>query len=560
MVEPEGLRNLFETPWGRDAALRHRADRAEDPAPLVKGFFETRLAGPRPDAEAVKHFLAVTAARGASAAGAKLAEDAAKGTASEELRAWIRRYLLDERRRRGLALAQERVKALRADKRTRRELEELDVLISALAVKPGLLASLETSLSESAAPSGEPRLLAAGLHLQESTRLGQHELGDEAVVSGAYWVDALPEGAAVEVSETSFIETARGFSAVETRGVKRRNGGPYAFVRRVVIDEALPFALRLAVSAASGTVVAERAEVRVGPDYGLAVAKEAEALSHSLSCDHKSAEAAYEALEAMVGEAAKVKPQYKDLLERTRKGRMKAAADAEALPKLEEALAASRADASPQQCRYDTTRTDAAIELARRLPAGCDRVLPELFAQRATITRRAADQAWFLRTSDKARSRRRSCGFDEAARRWSEALSVLEADPAARCGAAAEEAARAEAELSEVHVSLAWTGLLDDALAKASAETVPAKKLAAVLPTLARMASLPDRECRRDALKRARRIAAQAGESESGPPDADAARRLPPDSMLASAVEEVRRARAGLLETSDAASRPAAAP
>jgi len=67
-AEPAGLKNLFETPWGRDLALRHRADRIEDPAPLVKGFFEERLAGPRPNAEAVDHLLAVTAARSTSGA------------------------------------------------------------------------------------------------------------------------------------------------------------------------------------------------------------------------------------------------------------------------------------------------------------------------------------------------------------------------------------------------------------------------------------------------------------------------------------------------------------
>jgi len=560
LVEPEGLKNLFQTPWGREAARRHRADRAEDPTPLVKGYFEDYLAGPRPDAEAVRHFLAVASALGASGAKAQLGAAAEHGAASEDLRALIRRYLLDERRRHGLARAQERARSLLADKNIRRELEELDALTAVLAARADLLASLETAISDGASDSGEPRLRSAGLHLQESTRLGQHELGDEAVLSGAYWVDGLPEGASIEVWETTFLETARGFAAVEDRRVKRRNGGPYTFARRLRIDEVHPFALRSAVSAASGTEAAGRVEVPVGPDYGLAVAMEAEALSHSLSCDPKSAEASYAALEELAAEAAKVKRQYKDLLERARKARRQAASDAEALAGLEEALSASRADASPQQCRYDTSRTDAAIKLARRLPAGCDRVLPELFTQRATISRRAGDQAWFLRASAAARSRRRSCDFDEAARLWSRALGVLEADPAARCGKAAEEASRAEMELAEVQTSRSWSQQLETTLAKAQAESLPAKTLESALRVRARLISLPDLACRRGELKRAERLSGRAGESENGPSDAEAARRMPREIRLASAIEAVKRARTRLLEKSDDAALPPSPP
>ncbi|HAZ09023.1 MAG TPA: hypothetical protein DCZ01_11025 [Elusimicrobia bacterium] len=555
LAEPAGLKNLFETPWGVDLARRRRADRLEDPASLVKPFFAELLAGPKPDAEAIKHFLAVTTAHGVSGANAKLAEDAARGAASEELRAMIRRYLHDERSRRGLALARERAAALLADKETRRELSELEALSAVLAAQPGLIASLEAAVSAAPAPAGAPRLRLA-LHLQEPTRLGQYELGDQAVVSGAYWVDGLAEGASVEVEESTFLETARGFSSLETVKRKLSNGGPYSFARRITVEQSRAFSLLAAVSAASGSAVSERVEIPVAPDYGLAVEKEAEALQLSLSCDPKAAEAAYAALEALVAEAAKVKPQYQDLLERSRKGRAQAAADVESLVKLEEALDASRADASPQQCRYETARTDAAISLARKLPPGCDRVLPELFSQRAAVSRRAADQVWFLKASSEARARRRACDLQAAAERWTQSLSVLETDPAARCGKTAEEARRAEDGLAAVLRSLAWTEVLDKALDQAEAATVPAKRLEAVRPALARLASLEDRECRREALKRARRLAAQAGEDETGPADAD----LPREATLTAALGEVRRARSRLLETYDVSAQPAAAP
>ena len=559
-AEPAGLPNLFDTPWGRDFAARRGADRVEEPAPLAKPFFEDFLGGPRPNADAAKHFLAVETARGASGADVLLSSDAARGAASDDLRMLIRRYLRDERRRRGLSRAEARVAAVSAEKDAARDLEALTSIAATLAVKPGLLSSLESAVSGAAAPAGAPKLRSAGIHLQDPTRLGQHELGDEAVVSGAYWVDGLEEGASAAIEETTFLETLRGFSAAETASVKRRNGGPYVFERRLAIGEAKPFAVVAFVSAASGTVVAERVEVPVAPDYELSLKKEAEAIQDSQSCDPKSAEAAYGALADLLADAAKVKPQYRSLLDRAVAGRKRAADDAAALAKLEEAVADARADSSPQQCAYSVSRTDAAIALARKLPAGCDRVLPELFAQRAAISRRAADQKWFLNASDAARSRRRACDFAGAARGWTEALAVLETDPAARCGKADAEAKAAETELPAVRRAAAWTETLVKSVDKAEAETVPAKRLALLAPALARLDSLEDRDCRRDVFKRAEKLAAAAGDAETGPADAEAVRRLPADATLAAVTEDVRRARGRLLEKSDAASAPENAP
>jgi hypothetical protein len=559
-TEPAGLPNLFETKWGADFAARRRADRIEEPAALAKGYFEEFLAGPRPNPAAVKHFLAVEAARGASGGDVRLAADAARGAASDELRMLIRRYLQDERRRRGLALAHARVTALTADKDTRRDLDALTALASKLAADPGLLAALETAVSGAPAPAGVPKLRSAGIHLQDPTRLGQYELGDEASISGAYWVDGLDEGVSAEVEETTYLETPRGFSAVETRAVKRRDGGPYPFERRLTISETHPFAFVAVVSAASGTIVSERAEIPIAPDFELSLGREAEALQDSQSCDPKSAEAAYGSLADLVADAAKVKPQYRALLDRARRGRAKAAADAALLAKLEDAVAAARADSSPEQCRYSTARTDAAIALARKLPAGCDKVLPELFVQRAAISRRAVDQDWFLKASADARSRRRSCDFAQAADRWTAALAVLAVDPAARCGKADDEAKAVEVALPAARLAQAWSEALDKTLDKAEAETVPAKRLGLLAPAIARLSALDDLACRRGALKRAERLAEKVGSDETAPSDADASRRLPADSSLASVSEDVRRARARNRDKSDTASAPETAP
>src|SRR3569832_1024631 len=85
-------------------------------------------------------------------------------------------------------------------------------------------------------------------------------------------------------------------------------------------------------------------------------------------------------------------------------------------------------------------------------------------------------------------------------------------------------------------------------------------RLSLLGPALARIDSLDDRDCRRDLRKRAAKLAAAAGEAETGPADDDAARRLPADATLAAVTEDVRRARGRLLEKSDAASAPEGAP
>ncbi|MDE2140929.1 MAG: hypothetical protein KGJ84_00785 [Elusimicrobia bacterium] len=560
MNEPAGLPNLFETAWGKELAARLRADRLEDHSFLAKPYFEEFLAGPKPNPAAVAHFLAVEKASGANGAEAALKAGAAHGAADDSLRMTIGRYLQDESRRRGLTLAADRVDKLLADKPTRKELDALAGLAGALAAKPGLLSSLEAAVSGAPAPKGVPLLRSAGIHLQEPVRLGQYELGDEAVVSGAYWVDGLPEGGSAEIEETTFLETARGFLSVETHVVKRRDGGPYPYERRVAIAESRPFAVVALISAASGTIVAERAEVPFAPDFELALKKEAAALESLQSCDPKSAEATYAELEGLLPDAAKVKPQYKALLERARKGRAAASAESASLAKLEEAVADARADSSPQQCRYDLSRTDAAVKLARKLPPGCDRVLPELFAQRALISRRAVDQSWFLKASSEARSRRRSCDFAAASARWTEALAVLEADPAARCGKAAEEAKAAEAALSETRLAQVWNESLEKSVAAAEAQPVPAKRLALLAPVLARLSALPDQDCRRSLFKRAESLSDKAAAEESGPAVAAAAARLPADSTLAAIIEDVRRARSRSMEKTAATFDPDVTP
>ena len=550
-----GRPNLFDTAWGKDLIARRHADALENPAALAKQVFDELLSGPRPDKDAAALFAAEAAARGAASPEALIAHDAALGALSEELRAQLRRTLSNERRRWALAKARAAASDLLGKAAVKRELEDLRAAAKALSSRPDLPAALEAAASRASA-AGVVRLLSAGLHLQESTRLGQHELGDEAVISGAYWVDGLRENDAADVEETLIIETERGFPSVETRSFKRRNGGPYPFYRALKITETRPFSVRSVVSAPGTALVAESVEVPVAPDFELALLKESEAAGLRAACRLKDAEASYAALEALVAEPAKIKPQYKELAERSRKAKDASKADADVLLKLEENLAAARADSAPQLCRYETARVDEALKLAKRLPAGCDRDLPELHALRATITRRSADQDWFLKASSEARSKLKACDLDAARARWSEALAALDADPGARCGRAAEEEGRAKTDFAELARKIAWREELGKTLSRAEAETAPARRLELVRPVASRLGALAT-DCFTAEAKRASALADAASKALTAPTDSEIARRLPPESTLASAVAEVRAERARRLEAATAAEKAA---
>ncbi len=551
---PAGKPNVFDTPWGKELAARRHADALENPAPLIKPLFDELLASPRADKDAAAALAAEAASRGAGGVEALIAADAAKGALSDELRAQLRKTLLNERRRWAAAKARAAASDLLGKSAVKKELEDLRSAAKALSSRPGLPSALEAAAARASAATGGPKLRSSGIHLQEPTRLGQHELGDDAAASGAYWVDGLAEGASADVEETTFVETERGFSALETKTYKRRNGGPYPFARTLRITETRPFAVRSFVSAPGSNALAERVEVAVARDFELALLKESEAAGLRSACRLKDAEAAYAALEALVAEAAKVKPQYKALAARAKEAAKAAKADSETALKLEEALSAARADSAPQLCRYETARVDEALKLGRKLPPGCDASLPELHALKAVIHRRAADQSWFLRAAADARSKRKSCDLEGALSRWSEALAALDADPGARCGKAAEEDSRAKAEAAEAARLIAWRSVLDAALKKAEAEIDPARRLAAVRPIQSRLGAL-DVSCFAAESKRANALAAAAARTLTAPPDAD--RRLPSDGALASVASEVRAERLKRIEAANAVERAA---
>lgn len=553
-----GQPNLFDTAWGKDLIARGHADALENPASLVKPMFDDLLAGPRPDKGAAALFAAEAAARGTVAPDVAMAYDAEHGMLSEDLRAQLRRTLTNERRRWAAAKARAAAASLLGTASVKRELEDLRAAAKTLSSRPNLPAALEAAASRGLSAPGGARLKSAGIHLQEPTRLGQYELGDDAIVSGAYWIDGLKENESIEVEESLAVETERGFATVQTHSHKRRNGGPYPYSRTVKISETRPFAVRALISS-PGALIDERVEVPLARDFELALNKESEAAGLRAACRPKDAETAYQSLETLIAEPAKIKPQYKALAERSRKAREALKAEAETLAKLEESLPAVRADSAPQQCRYETARVDEALKLAKRLPVGCDKDLPELHSLRATITRRAVDQSWFLKASAEARSKRKSCDLNAARTRWSEALAALDADPGARCGRVAEEEGRAKTDLAELTRKIAWRESLVESLTKAEAETAPARRLDILRPAISRLGALNE-NCFAAESRRALSLSQAAAKNMTAPADDEMARRLPADTALASAAAAIRTERARSLESVTTVEKAAAEP
>jgi hypothetical protein len=536
---------LFETPWGKAFSGRTRAEIIPDPASLADDFFASLLAGVHADRRAADHFAAHTKSRRGADILARLADDARAGALSPGLREDLVRYLADARR--SHALARIRREAVELEKKTSlaRDLRALEAAASVLRSRPDLLAELEGVVQSAPPAAAEPELTSAGLHLEKPLRLGQHELGDAVVLSGAYWVDGLADRRTVDVEETTYRETPDGLRDVATRTVKRGVGGPYTFSRRFVLEDSAPFTFHSVISAPTGGAVADAAAVPVARDFELALLKLAAADAQALACAFPEAAAAYSKLEESVADAAREKPQYGELLSAARKRREAAARDAAVLSKLETAAKDSRDDAAPEACRYDLKRTEAALSLARSLPPGCDRALADLRRQHAFIARRVADQQAFHAAVRQAAANRRACRFGLASEGLARGLAILEADPEANCGAAAEAAQRARAELDSVRADELWGVAFRQELTAAQAEKTSAGRLAKVLPLIARIGSMDNPSCFASTLSEAEKLAKAAG-AELVMPDALASS-LGTDEGASAVVAEVAAQRRRLM-------------
>lgn len=540
--------NLFDTRWGKRFAARTHADRLEDAQPLAKPFFDQVLAQFKPDPGAREHFLQWVSERHNADAAPALERDLASGIASDDLKGWIRKYLAEERRRFQLERYRRAVKALER-KGLAADFASLSAITKPFLDKPGLLSEMEAWQREPAA--GGPRLKSVGLHVPQPAGAGQHEMGDVIDLTAGYWLDGLPENASVYVEETTFFENENGFWGVETRQAARRNGGPYALARRAQVPDSRPFTFRLIVSAPGGEPMSDSIQVKPGKDFETALRKLAVADQRSLLCDFKTAEAAFSDLVESLAEPARDRAQYRELHTAARHRRAYAARHAAELAKLEEAIAASRADASPDQCRYDESRTKNAIRRVRNLPAGCDKLLPDLERQLALIRRRGEDQKLFQKLYEQGHSRWKDCSFIPASESFAAALAVLDADPAARCGRTAELAGKAEHEQHAARADVIWRERHAAELAKAESEVSPQKRLGLLRPLLARMNGAAAPLCFSEQRKRTDALIAKAADALVAPEPGEVERVLPPDGALSSVVNEVSAGRRALVKDAE---------
>jgi hypothetical protein len=542
--------DLFDTSWGQAFAARSRADIVADPEPLAQAYFDEFLTGVRPEPRATAHFTAYLKDRYHSDVATLLAADSRAGAASARLRADLTRYIVDQRRFHALARIRRQVSELERKTTLSRDLRDLETVAATLRGRPGLVAEFEGVVQAAPAvpappAAAGPELASSGLHLDKPAALNQRELGDAVTVSGAYWVDGLPAQETVEVEETTYRETPGGLRDVASRTVKRGNGGPYAFSRRLRLEDSGPFTFHSVVSAPSGNPAADRIAVPVAKDFELALLKLAAADGQALSCAFPDAVASYSKLEALLAEAAGAKAQYRDLLATLRQRRAEAMVHAEQLAALEALAKAAASDAAPETCRYDLQRTEAAMALARALPAGCDGVLAGLRRQHAFIARRAADQQAFSAEARSAAAHRRDCDFALAAEDLARGLAILEADPEARCGKLSQTAVQAEADLQAVRADELWGAAFDEQLRAARAEQSPLQRLAKLYPLLARIGSLHDSDCFAAQGEQAEKLAQAAGE-DLVLPDATVAK-LPADEELPQTMDAVAAQRIKIL-------------
>lgn len=544
---PEG-ENFFETPWGASLAARTHGDLLDDPQPLLKPFFEAFIASPRAHSEAAAHFTAFAKAVYDKDVSPILEADARSGNASEELRAWLRKYLSDSRRAFALKRLRDSVRKLDSKAGFSKDLEDLELIAAALRDHPDALSGMRRAL-EASAPAPSVRLTSVGIHRHAPERLGRHELGDVVTVTGGYWVDGLPEGESLEVEETSLADRGpQGAEAVETRSVSRKNGGPYILRRELPLKDSRGFTFRWLAASFDSNALAEAIEVPVGSEFEASLAKLAAADQQNLSCDPKGADEAYAAVEEATKEPALSKKQYADLAAAAKAGRLAAAKIATALSALEAAVEKARPDSSPEQCSYLPARTEEALKLAAALPPGCDRFLPELTAQLTAIQRRRADQATFSLLSAKGSALLNDCKFSSAAETWAEALAVLDADPAARCGAASRAADKLEGDLAAARAAALWKNRLEGEVKSAELEEVkdpsqgaaaPDSALSILRRVQARIPTLPREGCFSRERERASRLASLAGESLPPPDDSAALAKLPNDKSWSRTADEV---------------------
>ncbi|HAH06584.1 MAG TPA: hypothetical protein DCM05_08665 [Elusimicrobia bacterium] len=528
---PPEAKPLPATPWGRAFWARTHADLVSDYRPAAHLFFSTLLYGPFKDDQAEAHFLAAQ-----PVAVESLQRDQRAGEASPQTLSAIAAYLTEQKRLWDVSQTRSRLAALERSTNLSRDAKDLSALAERLSSGPDALRALRFAL-KSKGPAPVARFSGADLHVNLASGSEPYDVGDEAVVSLAYWVEGLSAKDSIEVTEAGFLDEGEaGLSALKTSVLKRSAGGPHTLRYTVPLRSSGRKVFRFLLEAADGASASREAVIEVSPRFDEVVSAAADAESDAQACRLEEAETGFSDLEKSLREADK--PQFRSLLSWL-KPRIKRAAEQAAQAKtLGELMDGVRLHASKERCDFKSEKARRALALLDGLPPGCDRLsAPQegaaagLRAELETLLRqtelRRANQDAFRASAETARKQEAACRHEEAAEAYASALALLDSDGEARCGP--WESDYTAIRLQDLPRARAGKAISDDVEAKlVEAQSADhAGALAILTPLIARIDSLESRSCYQALRKKAEELASAAGlalgpgEAAEGTPSKD---------------------------------------
>ncbi|MBI5243952.1 MAG: hypothetical protein HY922_09795 [Elusimicrobia bacterium] len=517
-----GQKPLPAFAWGREFWNKVHADLLADFQPVAGLFFEEFFMAQRKNAQAEAHFLSF------EKDAERLERDRGARKASRQTLDSIASYLAEQKRLWNLSLTKERLEKLEKASDLRKDLKDLSVLAPRMASGPDLLRALRFSF-DSKTPEPAVRFSGADLHIHPTAGAEPFDVGDEAVVSLAYWIDGASAKDAFEITEAAFLDEGEGepgISEVKISLARRAAGGPHVVKLPLPLRSSGRKTHHFLLSTAEGALARREISFEVSPELDQTRSAAAQAEAAAQACRLAESEQAFSELESKLQSSAD-KPQFKAVLAWLKPRVKRASEQAAQLKTVMELLDGVRLHASKEQCDFKSEKARRALALLDGLPPGCDRLsasserLRPLRAEIENLLRlsesRRANQDAFRAAAEKGRRQEAACRYDEAAEAYSCALALLDSDKEARCGAWEDEftaihlqnlpRARAAKALSDEFAAVAEKA---EQLASGDPKDY-AGALQLLNPLIARIDSLDSRACYQSMRSKAEKLAGSAG-------------------------------------------------
>ncbi|HVE14614.1 MAG TPA: hypothetical protein VNI01_14560, partial [Elusimicrobiota bacterium] len=542
---------LFQQRWAQDFLSRRAAAQAPDPRQLAAPYFREVLSSPYAGKAAADHLAAHARAVYGKDVADLIAKDVEEGAASEKTIGWIAKYLLDQRQLWRAHATAERLASLDRVRGMKPALADLRLVAPALAKSRSALDGARAALA--AAPS-EPRLRlsAEKIHVLAKDDAPGFDVGDEAEVTLAYWVEGLAKGESAYLTEAGFLESPSG-KPVSSRvsRARRKAGGPYLFSAKVVLGAPGKHRYRFVLAGPGAIAVNRDVEIAVSPAFTEAILSAARAEEAAGACHPSEAFAAYGRLaDSLTGSARK--PQFRRLQSVARERAAVLGRQAELIGQFAPLVEQARRAASKEACDYRDAAAVKALAALRAWPAGSDRLLlagtpvaAEVWDLLRAAQRRRGLQDAFSAAAARASSLEDSCKAPEAAEAYASALALLDGEPEARCGPWAQEH---EKIVSQALPRARSAAALSQSIVEDEAEALKryghgdfAGALSVLEPLLAKIDFLPERKCYKEPRRQAQELA-DASAASLGP-DAAGRPALPEDDPAPQAQEVLQERR-----------------